>query len=106
MEEIVGEFVDLEVSRSGVATIRLDRPKVNALNRRVVAEIGAAVEEVRSDDDAKAAVVWGGEKVLAAGASSRSHATFGSARRTRSSVNQRSPSASSPVPAERSGSPG
>lgn len=67
-EETVGEFVNLEVAPSGVATIRLDRPKVNALNRLVVAEIGAAVDEARNDESVRAVVVWGGEKVFAAGA--------------------------------------
>ena len=31
----VGEFVNFEVSETGVGTIRLDRPKVNALNDHV-----------------------------------------------------------------------
>ncbi len=63
----MGEFVRLE--RDGaVATIRLDRPKVNALNGRVAAEIADAVEEVRAADDVRAVVVWGGERVFAAGA--------------------------------------
>lgn len=64
----MGEFVNLEVSGSGVGTIRLDRPKVNALNDQVAREIGEAVAQARSDDSVKAVVVWGGEKVFAAGA--------------------------------------
>ncbi len=64
----MGEFVNLEVSESGVGTIRLDRPKVNALNDQVAREIGEAVAQARADDSVKAVVVWGGEKVFAAGA--------------------------------------
>jgi enoyl-CoA hydratase/carnithine racemase len=64
----MGEFVNLEVAGSGIGTIRLDRPKVNALNRQVALEIDDAVEAARSDDDVRAVVVWGGEKVFAAGA--------------------------------------
>jgi enoyl-CoA hydratase/carnithine racemase len=64
----VGEFVNLEVASSGVGTIRLDRPKVNALNRQVVAEIGDAVSGAHNDDLVHALVVWGGRKVFAAGA--------------------------------------
>lgn len=64
----MGQFVNIEVSGSGVATIRLDRPKVNALNRQVVLEIDEAVDAARSDDDVRAVVIWGGEKVFAAGA--------------------------------------
>lgn len=64
----MGEFVKLEVSGSGVGTIRLDRPKVNALNRQVASEIREAVREVASDDKVRAVVLWGGEHVFAAGA--------------------------------------
>ena len=64
----MGEFVRLEVSGDGVGTIRLDRPKVNALNQQVSREIGEAVDAARDDDKVKAVVVWGGEKVFAAGA--------------------------------------
>ena len=63
----MGEFVNLEVS-GGVATLRLDRPKVNALNGQVSAEIGEAVDRCRTSQEIKAVVVWGGERVFAAGA--------------------------------------
>ncbi|HWC13283.1 MAG TPA: enoyl-CoA hydratase-related protein [Actinomycetota bacterium] len=63
----MGEFVKLEVS-GGVGTIRLDRPKLNPLNAQVAGEIGAAVDEVRGRDDVRAVVLWGGERVFAAGA--------------------------------------
>jgi enoyl-CoA hydratase/carnithine racemase len=42
----VGEFVNHEVSDNGVATIRLDRPKVNALNEQVATDI----KEMASQD--------------------------------------------------------
>ena len=64
----MSEFVGVEVSGEGVATIRLDRPKVNALNRQVAQEIGDAVDRLRSDESAKAVIVYGGERVFAAGA--------------------------------------
>jgi enoyl-CoA hydratase/carnithine racemase len=63
----VGEFVNLEVA-DGVGTIRLDRPKVNALNEQVASEIGDAVDAAERDDSVRAVVVWGGERVFAAGA--------------------------------------
>lgn len=62
------EFVNLEVSGTGVGTIRLDRPKVNALNEQVIRELGAIVENLRSSEDVRSVVVWGGERVFAAGA--------------------------------------
>ena len=63
----MAEFVRLEVS-DGVATLRLDRPKMNALNVQVQEEIREAAQEAASRDDVKAVVVWGGERVFAAGA--------------------------------------
>lgn len=63
----MGEFVNLEVS-DGVGTIRIDRPKLNPLNQQVSREIGEAVEAAALDDNVGAVVVWGGEKVFAAGA--------------------------------------
>nr|MBA2600593.1 enoyl-CoA hydratase/isomerase family protein [Actinomycetota bacterium] len=64
----MGEFVNLEVSAAGVGTIRLDRPKVNALNAQVAREIAGAVDAARRDERVKAVVVYGGERVFAAGA--------------------------------------
>ncbi len=61
------EFCRLEVT-DGVGTIRLDRPKMNALNAQVQEEIRAAATEAATRDDVKAVVVWGGERVFAAGA--------------------------------------
>jgi len=63
----VGEFVRLEVE-DGVGTIRLDRPKMNALNQQMQEEIRAAAAEARDRADVRAVVVYGGEKVFAAGA--------------------------------------
>jgi enoyl-CoA hydratase/carnithine racemase len=64
----VGEFVKLEVADTGVATLRLDRPKLNPLNRQVATEIGEAVDAAAGDEKVRALVVWGGERVFAAGA--------------------------------------
>jgi enoyl-CoA hydratase/carnithine racemase len=63
----MGEFVRLEVAE-GVGTIRLDRPKMNALNVQVQEEIRAAATEASERDDVRAVVVYGGERVFAAGA--------------------------------------
>lgn len=61
------EFVRLEVE-DGVGTIRVDRPKMNALDRQVQEEIRAAAAEAGERDDVRAVVVWGGQRVFAAGA--------------------------------------
>jgi enoyl-CoA hydratase/carnithine racemase len=63
----MAEFVRLEVD-GGVATLRLDRPKMNALNAQMQEEIRAAAGEASARDDVKAVVVYGGERVFAAGA--------------------------------------
>ena len=60
----MGEFCRLDVT-DGVGTIRLDRPKMNALNHQVQEEIRAAATEAAQRDDVKAVVVYGGERVFA-----------------------------------------
>lgn len=71
----MGEFVRLEVE-DGVGTIRLDRPKMNALNAQVQEEIRAAALEASERSDVKAVIVYGGEKVFAAGADIKEMATM------------------------------
>ena len=63
----MGEFVRLEVE-GGVGTIRLDRPPMNALNRQVQGELQEAALEATGRADVRAVVIYGGEKVFAAGA--------------------------------------
>jgi enoyl-CoA hydratase/carnithine racemase len=72
----MGEFVRVEVS-DRIATIRLDRPKMNALNAQVQEEIGAAAAEVSADAAIRAVVLYGGERVFAAGADIKEMASFG-----------------------------
>ena len=63
----MGQLVRLEVE-DGVGTIRLDRPKMNALDVQMQEEIRACAHEATDRDDVKAVVVYGGERVFAAGA--------------------------------------
>jgi enoyl-CoA hydratase/carnithine racemase len=51
-----------------VATIRLDRPPMNAINSTVQEELRAAAAQVTEDAAVRAVVIYGGEKVFAAGA--------------------------------------
>lgn len=64
----MGEFVTVSTDDAGVATVRLDRPKVNALNPQIWDEIGEAGRQCAEDDAVKAVVLWGGPRVFAAGA--------------------------------------
>jgi enoyl-CoA hydratase len=63
----VGELVRLEIE-DGVGTIRLDRPKMNALDAQMLTEIAEAAREADRREDVAAVVVYGGERVFAAGA--------------------------------------
>ncbi|OIJ88740.1 enoyl-CoA hydratase/isomerase family protein [Streptomyces colonosanans] len=59
--------VHLEVAE-GVGTLRLDRPPMNALDIATQDRLGELAEEVTRREDVRAVVVYGGEKVFAAGA--------------------------------------
>jgi enoyl-CoA hydratase/carnithine racemase len=63
----MAEFVRVETDQA-VATIRLDRPPMNALNAQVQDEIAAAAAQVADDGDIRAGIIYGGAKVFAAGA--------------------------------------
>jgi enoyl-CoA hydratase/carnithine racemase len=63
----MAEWVRLEID-GGIATIRLDRPKMNALDAQMQDEIAAAAAEAGDRPDVRAVVVYGGERVFAAGA--------------------------------------
>lgn len=59
--------VNLEVS-DGVGTIRLDRPPMNALNIAIQDRLLELAAEAGRRDDVRAVILYGGEKVFAAGA--------------------------------------
>ena len=63
----MGEFVRVETDEA-IATIKLGRPPMNALNAQVQAEIAAVADEVSADPAVRAVVLYGGPKVFAAGA--------------------------------------
>ena len=71
----MGEWVRLEVE-DGVGTIRLDRPKMNAINTQVIAELREAAEQARAREDVRAVVLYGGERVFAAGADIKEMSTM------------------------------
>lgn len=63
----MGEFVRLEVD-SGVGTIRLERPPVNAINAQVTAELAEAAKEATERSDVRSVILYGGEKTFCGGA--------------------------------------
>jgi enoyl-CoA hydratase/carnithine racemase len=68
-------FVTLEVE-DAVGTIRLDRPPMNALNAEVQDGLFEAAREAANRKDVRAIVVYGGEKVFAAGADIKEMASW------------------------------
>jgi len=63
----MSDFVRVEIE-DGIATLRLDRPPMNALNAEIQAALAEACAQVSADKDVAAVIVYGGEKVFAAGA--------------------------------------
>jgi enoyl-CoA hydratase/carnithine racemase len=63
----VGELVRVETDQA-VATIRLNRPPMNALSAAVQADLAAAAKQVSTDPAVRAVVLYGGAKLFAAGA--------------------------------------
>jgi enoyl-CoA hydratase/carnithine racemase len=74
--DCVGEFVRVEVDGQ-IATIRLDRPKMNALNAQVQLEIAEAAAQVSADATVRAVILYGGTRVFAAGADIKEMAPLG-----------------------------
>jgi len=75
------QFVRLETSTNhpeipvGVGVIRLDRPKVNALNRAMQAQLVQTCREADQDRQLRVVVVYGGLRAFAAGADIKEFAT-------------------------------
>jgi enoyl-CoA hydratase len=72
----MGELVALTVG-DGVATIRIDRPPMNAIDLQVMEELHAAAREAGEREDIGAVVLWGGDRVFAAGADVKMLARLG-----------------------------
>src|SRR5262245_27381039 len=72
----MGELVALTVS-DGVATMRIDRPPMNAIDLQVMEELHAAAREAGERADVGAVVLWGGDRVFAAGADVKMLARMG-----------------------------
>jgi enoyl-CoA hydratase len=76
MEQVLGEFVRLEVE-DGVGVVRVDRPPANAIDHRTGLELQDAFRAAAERDDVGAVVIWGGPKIFAAGADIKAMAGFG-----------------------------
>ncbi len=63
----MSDVVRLEVE-GGIGTIRMDRPPMNAINVEVQDALHSAAAEAGTRRDVSAVIIYGGEKVFAAGA--------------------------------------
>jgi enoyl-CoA hydratase/carnithine racemase len=77
----MSQLVRLEVA-DGIGTIRLDRPPVNALNDQLTDELAAAARSAAASDEVRAVIIYGGDKVFAAGADIKDMAEAGYAEMT------------------------
>src|SRR5205814_8110551 len=67
MPDPTDQFVTVDRRDDGVAVLRLDRPKMNALSTALLDQLAATAGEL-IDDPPGAVVVWGGDRIFAAGA--------------------------------------
>src|SRR5260370_20247259 len=63
----MGEFVRVQIDQA-IATIRLERPPMNAINSQLETELAEAAAGLADDEQVRAVVLYGGEKVFAVGA--------------------------------------
>jgi enoyl-CoA hydratase/carnithine racemase len=63
----MADFVRIE-RHDAITVIRIDRPKVNALNADVVQGLDEACAQIDADSSIRAAVLYGGERIFSAGA--------------------------------------
>jgi enoyl-CoA hydratase/carnithine racemase len=70
------EHVSFDVD-DGVGVVRLDRPPANAIDLELATELVAAIGEGAARDDVGALVLWGGERLFAAGADIKAMAEWG-----------------------------
>lgn len=72
----MGDSVRLEVD-DGVGIVRLDRPPANAIDLQLATELNVAIREASERDEVGSLVLWGGERIFAAGADVKAMAEWG-----------------------------
>ncbi len=84
-------YVRLEKDAApGVAAVLLERPPMNALNSQVTEEILEVAKQLENSEDVRAFVLWGGQKIFAAGADIKEFLDFSNedAKRTSQRMNE------------------
>lgn len=72
----MGDSVRLEVD-DGVGIVRLDRPPANAIDLQLATELNDAIRGAAERDEVGSLVLWGGERIFAAGADIKAMAEWG-----------------------------
>ncbi|MDQ1412316.1 MAG: hypothetical protein QOE07_904 [Acidimicrobiaceae bacterium] len=65
--DLPAPLVSFDLRSDGVAVVRLDRPKANALSRAMLAQLEDVAREL-TEAPPGAVVIWGGTRIFAAGA--------------------------------------
>lgn len=87
MPETPESHVSLERRNDGVALIRIDRPKINALSAELLHQLAGVLSGMAGDLPG-AVVLWGGERIFAAGADLTELGSFDDAGRVAGAFHQ------------------
>jgi enoyl-CoA hydratase len=63
----MAEFVTVESPEPGISVLRFARPPMNLIDLQVARELAVAAEAIGADDQVRAVVVYGDERVFSAG---------------------------------------
>ncbi|MEU6558733.1 enoyl-CoA hydratase-related protein [Nocardia nova] len=63
----MAEFVTVDRAEAGIAVLRFARPPLNLIDLQLASELAAAAEEIAAAEDVRAVIVYGDERIFAAG---------------------------------------
>ncbi|MEV5649675.1 enoyl-CoA hydratase-related protein [Nocardia sp. NPDC052254] len=63
----MAEFVTVDRAETGIAVLRFARPPLNLIDLQLALELAAAAEEIAAAEDVRAVIVYGDERIFAAG---------------------------------------
>ena len=63
----MAEFVTVDRAETGIAILRFARPPLNLIDLQLALELAAAAEGIAADDEVRAVIVYGDERIFSAG---------------------------------------
>ncbi|AHH16774.1 enoyl-CoA hydratase/isomerase family protein [Nocardia nova SH22a] len=63
----MAEFVTVDRAEAGIAVLRFARPPLNLIDLQLASELAAAAEDIAADENVRAVIVYGDERIFAAG---------------------------------------